>query len=72
MCPLEWTRSHYTQTHTRINIQKQTDGQLTFWNIQDGIQTGSIECRRDIAGGRKLDDKVTAKNRYTRSHFCVF
>ncbi|KNC82463.1 hypothetical protein SARC_05255 [Sphaeroforma arctica JP610] len=38
------------------------DGQLTFWNVEEAKQVGSIECRRDIAGGRKRDDLVTAKN----------
>eukprot|EP00123_Amoebidium_parasiticum_P001398 comp12472_c0_seq1/m.7413 comp12472_c0_seq1/g.7413 ORF comp12472_c0_seq1/g.7413 comp12472_c0_seq1/m.7413 type:complete len:857 (-) comp12472_c0_seq1:495-3065(-) len=38
------------------------DGQLVFWNVESGQQVGSIECRRDIRGGRKVDDKVTAQN----------
>eukprot|EP01134_Creolimax_fragrantissima_P000177 CFRG0177T1 len=38
------------------------DGQLTFWNVEEAKQVGSIECRRDIAGGRKRDDLTTAKN----------
>ncbi|KAN0061819.1 U3 snoRNP protein [Thecaphora frezii] len=38
------------------------DGQLTFWDAKDGKQTGVLECRRDISGGRKLDDKVGRRN----------
>eukprot|EP00124_Ichthyophonus_hoferi_P002564 Ihof_evm3s179 gene=Ihof_evmTU3s179 len=38
------------------------DGQLVFWNIESGQEVGSLECRRDIQGGRKVDDKVSVKN----------
>jgi periodic tryptophan protein 2 len=44
-------------------IGRAADGQLTFWDVANGKQTGSIEGRRDIAGGRALGDKVTAANR---------
>jgi periodic tryptophan protein 2 len=47
-------------------IGRAADGQLTFWDVANGKQTGSIEGRRDIAGGRALGDKVTAANRCER------
>lgn len=38
------------------------DGQLAFFDPRDGgRQTGLLECRRDIAAGRRLDDKVSRK-----------
>lgn len=36
------------------------NGQITIWEWPSGRQTGSIEGRRDIAGGRLEKDKVTA------------
>ena len=38
------------------------DGQLSFWNIVDAVQVKTIEGRKDLTGGRLVDDKVTAKN----------
>lgn len=38
------------------------DGQLTFFDVQSEKQTNVIEGRKDISGGRKADDKVTAAN----------
>ena len=38
------------------------DGQIMFFNVQEGKQTNTIEGRKDIAGGRKADDRVTAAN----------
>ncbi|KAI0244836.1 U3 snoRNP protein [Massospora cicadina] len=32
------------------------NGQVTFWNPAEGAQTGSIEARDDIAGGRLASD----------------
>lgn len=38
------------------------DGQLSFIDPREGgRQNGVLECRRDIAPGRKIDDKVSAK-----------
>lgn len=38
------------------------DGQLAFFDPRQGAkQIGVLECRRDIASGRKLDDKVSAR-----------
>lgn len=34
------------------------DGQLAFFDPRTAKQTSVIECRRDIAGGRGVDDKV--------------
>lgn len=38
------------------------DGQIAFWDVAEGKQTGLIEGRKDIAGGRKVDDRMTAAN----------
>ncbi|PWN44960.1 WD40 repeat-like protein [Ceraceosorus guamensis] len=36
------------------------DGQINFFDPRDGAkQLGILECRKDIAAGRRLDDKVT-------------
>ncbi|CAC22605.1 small subunit processome, U3 snoRNP-associated protein Utp1 [Schizosaccharomyces pombe] len=38
------------------------DGQLTFWNVQEGKQTSLIDGRKDLSGGRRFDDARTAEN----------
>ncbi|KAG8988141.1 hypothetical protein FRB93_004296 [Tulasnella sp. JGI-2019a] len=38
------------------------DGQITFWDLDNSRQTSIIEGRKDISGGRKVDDRVTAAN----------
>ncbi|KAG9104888.1 hypothetical protein FRC06_006713 [Ceratobasidium sp. 370] len=38
------------------------DGQVVFWDVTEGKQTNAIEARRDIAGGRKAGDRMTAAN----------
>ncbi|CAJ0641939.1 2030_t:CDS:2 [Entrophospora sp. SA101] len=38
------------------------DGQITFWDVENGNPTGTIEGRKDISGGRKAEDRVTAAN----------
>ncbi|KAF7966822.1 hypothetical protein HWV62_36959, partial [Athelia sp. TMB] len=38
------------------------DGQITFFDINQGKQTNVIEGRKDVAGGRKADDRVAAAN----------
>jgi len=38
------------------------DGQITFFNIQDSKQTNVIDGTKDVSGGRKLDDRVSAAN----------
>ena len=37
------------------------DGQISFWDILNTIQTGTIEGRHDLHVGRRETDKVTAK-----------
>ncbi|XP_043928437.1 periodic tryptophan protein 2 homolog [Protopterus annectens] len=37
------------------------NGQITFWDPDNGVQTGSIEGRHDLQLGRKELDKITAK-----------
>lgn len=38
------------------------DGNLTFWLIAEGAQTGVLDGRRDVSGGRKMTDRRTAAN----------
>ncbi|KAK9456387.1 WD40-repeat-containing domain protein [Dipodascopsis uninucleata] len=38
------------------------DGQLTFWDVENGRQVGLIDGRNDISGGRYQSDRFTAKN----------
>ncbi|XP_063413018.1 periodic tryptophan protein 2 homolog [Mytilus trossulus] len=37
------------------------DAQITFWNTQNVVQTGSLEGRHDLGYSRKEMDKITAK-----------
>ena len=37
------------------------DGQISFWDVLNSVQTGSIEGRNDLHVGRRTTDKVTAK-----------
>jgi periodic tryptophan protein 2 len=45
------------------------DGQITFFDVPDGKQTNVIEGRKDISGGRKADDRVTARNNSSSKSF---
>ncbi|KAL2212044.1 WD40 repeat-like protein [Sarocladium strictum] len=36
------------------------DGQLSFWSISEANQTGGMDGRRDVSGGRKFSDRRTA------------
>ncbi|KAJ3670982.1 hypothetical protein LUZ60_008408 [Juncus effusus] len=38
------------------------DGLIHFWDPQEGLLTGTIEGRRDIAGGRLMTDRRTAES----------
>jgi periodic tryptophan protein 2 len=38
------------------------DGQITFFEVQEGKQTNVIDGRKDVSGGRKADDRVAAAN----------
>ncbi|EIN08367.1 WD repeat protein [Punctularia strigosozonata HHB-11173 SS5] len=38
------------------------DGQIAFWDVGQGKQTGIIEGRKDVSGGRRIDDRRTAAN----------
>ncbi|TPX32377.1 hypothetical protein SmJEL517_g04533 [Synchytrium microbalum] len=38
------------------------DGQISFWDVADARQVGSVEGRRDISGGRKATDRTTSSN----------
>lgn len=45
------------------------DGQITFFDIRSGKQTNMIDGRRDISGGRKAGDKVSAANNSSTKAF---
>ncbi|KAL8819115.1 MAG: hypothetical protein Q9223_002386 [Gallowayella weberi] len=48
------------------------DGQLTFWSVSEGIQSASLDGRRDASGGRKVTDRRTAANAAgTKSFNCI-
>ena len=36
------------------------DGQLSFWSVEDAVQLGGVDGRRDVSGGRKVSDRRTA------------
>ncbi|TEB34224.1 WD40 repeat-like protein [Coprinellus micaceus] len=38
------------------------NGQITFFDVQDSKQTNVIEGRKDVSGGRKADDRMSATN----------
>ncbi|XP_059822025.1 PWP2 small subunit processome component [Hypanus sabinus] len=37
------------------------NGQITFWDVQEAVQTGSVEGRHDLQIGRREQDRITAK-----------
>ncbi|KAJ3535234.1 hypothetical protein NM688_g7006 [Phlebia brevispora] len=45
------------------------DGQITFFDVALGRQTSTIEGRKDISGGRKADDRVSAANNASGKSF---
>ncbi|KIY70735.1 WD40 repeat-like protein [Cylindrobasidium torrendii FP15055 ss-10] len=45
------------------------DGQITLFNVAEGKQTGVIDGRKDISGGRKADDRVSAANNSSGKSF---
>ncbi|KAJ3045421.1 hypothetical protein HDV00_010291 [Rhizophlyctis rosea] len=45
------------------------DGQVSFWDMSVGKLTTTIEGRKDIAGGRKATDRMTAANSQANKHF---
>jgi periodic tryptophan protein 2 len=38
------------------------DGQITFFDVQESKQMNVIDGRKDVSGGRKADDRVSAAN----------
>lgn len=38
------------------------DGQISLWDVDLAKQVGTIEGRKDISGGRRLNDRTTAEN----------
>jgi len=46
-----------------------TNGMLSFWDVENGKIKHEIDGRRDIAGGRKMDDRSTADNNASSKYF---
>ena len=44
-------------------------GLLTFWDVQDAKLKYEIDGRRDIAGGRKMNDRMAADNNAASRYF---
>jgi periodic tryptophan protein 2 len=42
---------------------------LSFWNAEDGRLKFEIDGRSDIAGGRKLNDRMTSNNNAGSRYF---
>ncbi|ETP28848.1 hypothetical protein, variant [Phytophthora nicotianae P10297] len=45
------------------------NGAINIWDVKDGEQVGTIDGKRDIAGGRKEGDRITAANNQLTKHF---
>ncbi|OWZ21378.1 Periodic tryptophan protein 2 [Phytophthora megakarya] len=45
------------------------NGAINVWDVKDGEQVGTIDGKRDIAGGRKEGDHITAANNQMTKHF---
>ncbi|KAI8351541.1 quinon protein alcohol dehydrogenase-like superfamily [Blakeslea trispora] len=45
------------------------DGQITFWDIAEANVIGTIDGRKDIMGGRKKDDRISADNAHSGKCF---
>ena len=45
------------------------NGQIIFWDVSLGKQTSLIEGRKDISGGRRTDDRTTARNSASGKYF---
>ena len=45
------------------------DGQIVFWDIQEGVQTNVINGRLDISGGRLTTDRRSAANSASNKTF---
>ena len=70
--PLPQSSDVLTVTHrpdsTQIAVST-LDGQLTFWDLEGSSQVTHIDGRRDISGGRKIADRITAANNPATKHF---
>ncbi|KAI8618505.1 putative WD repeat protein [Chytriomyces sp. MP71] len=45
------------------------DGQITIWDVELHRQVGTIEGKKDVGGGRKVGDRVTAANNSNSKYF---
>lgn len=45
------------------------DGQISFWNVEHSKQTGGIDGRKDISGGRHRLSRTTAENDASSKYF---
>mmetsp|Transcript_28062 Transcript_28062/g.43657 ORF Transcript_28062/g.43657 Transcript_28062/m.43657 type:complete len:897 (+) Transcript_28062:3-2693(+) len=46
-----------------------TRGQLVFWDVEDGTVVHTIDGRKDIRGGRKVNDLMAAENNVASRYF---
>jgi len=44
-------------------------GLLSFWNVEDNRLMCEIDGKKDIAGGRKINDRMTSKNNASSKYF---
>ncbi|KAL7424572.1 U3 snoRNP protein [Cryptotrichosporon argae] len=66
--PSEATALAYRPDGTEVVVAT-LDGQLSFIDIAEGQVKSVIEGRRDISGGRKVEDRTTAANNAATKHF---
>ena len=45
------------------------DGQIIFWDLRAAVQRTLIEGRKDVSGGRKAEDRMTAANNSSGKSF---
>jgi len=46
-----------------LSVAFRPDGQqVSFWSVEDAVQQGGVDGRRDVSGGRKVSDRTTAAN----------
>uniref|UniRef100_A0AAV1TXW6 Small-subunit processome Utp12 domain-containing protein n=1 Tax=Peronospora matthiolae TaxID=2874970 RepID=A0AAV1TXW6_9STRA len=45
------------------------NGAINIWDVKDGEQVGTIDGKRDIAGGRKDGDHITSANNQLTKYF---
>lgn len=44
-------------------------GQVIFWDVKEGRQSGLIDGRKDMSAGRRTDDRMAARNATSGNYF---